>query len=169
MRDPTVLVLMGVSGCGKSTVGRLLARRVGCAFHDADNQHSAMAVAKMRRGTPLDDRDRAAWLTALRRLVARHVRSRVPAVLACSALKERYRQRLRVKPGAVGFVHLEISPATAARRLRRRRGHFFPAALIPSQFAALEPPRDALRLPAVSPPARLAARIARRWRRHASS
>jgi gluconokinase len=164
-----VLVLMGVAGCGKTTVGRLLARRVGCAFHDADDHHPAANVAKMRRGVPLGERDRAPWLSALRRLVASHAREGSPAVLACSALKERHRRRLRARRGAACFVQLRISPAAAARRLRRRRGHYFGAALVASQFAALEPPRGALVLPAASPPRRLAAQAARWWRGGASS
>ncbi len=164
---PSVLILMGVAGCGKSTVGRLLARRVGAAFHDADDHHPAPNVAKMRQGLPLSDRDRAPWLAALRRLIVSHPQSDAPLVLACSALRERYRRRLGAPPRAVRFVHLTISPVAAARRLRRRHGHYFSAALLPSQFAALETPRRALVLTATQPPARLAARIARWWRRGA--
>lgn len=163
---PALLVLMGVSGCGKSTVGRLLARRARCAFHDADDHHPRASVAKMRRGIPLTDRDRAPWLATLRRLVLAHVRGNSRAVLACSALKERYRRRLRsgAPRGSVGFVHLVVGRGVAARRLRRRRGHFFRASLVPSQFAALEVPRDALAVRAAGPPDRIAARLERWWR-----
>lgn len=158
---------MGVAGCGKTTVGRLLARRARCAFLDADDHHPRDNIAKMRRGIPLTDRDRAPWLTALRRLVVAQARKGIPTVLACSALRERYRRRLCPSPGSMRFAHLVVTPALAARRLRRRRDHYFRASLVESQFAALERPRSALALRASLPAARLAEQLERWWGRGA--
>jgi gluconokinase len=146
-RCPPVIVVMGVTGAGKTTVGRALAESLGRAFVDADDFHPAASVEKMRRGTPLTDADRAPWLAALAAVVARHLADGEPAVLACSALKRAYRDALRppaAAPDAVAFVHLEVSPAVAARRLAQRLGHFMPEALVASQFATLEPLSEAL-------------------------
>ena len=136
------MVVMGVSGSGKSTVGRALADRLGWAFVDGDDVHPAANVAKLRRGVPLDDADRAPWLDRLHEIVVETVAAGDDLVLVCSALKRRYRDRLRrgQPPGAVRFVHLDVDRATLLDRLRRRRGHFMPPSLLDSQLADLEAP-----------------------------
>jgi gluconokinase len=147
---------MGVTGAGKTTVGRALAAALGWAFFDADDFHPPANVDRMRRGVPLTDEDRAPWLAALRALLARRLAEGAPMVLACSALKQRYREAL-VPPdapaGAVRFVHLDAARTLVARRLEQRRDHFMPATLVDSQLAALEEPEEgeALRLDAAQP------------------
>lgn len=158
---PVVLVVMGVAGAGKTTVGRALASALAWEFHDADDFHTAASVARMRRGTPLTDADRAPWLAALGAFVAARVAAGAPAVLACSALREHYRAAL-VPDGAeaaVAFVLLDIVPALARARLRSRRGHFMPPSLVASQFRALEPPATALRVDAALPVPEIVARV----------
>lgn len=135
---------MGVSGAGKTTVGRALARDLCWRFVDADDFHPAANVAKMERGEPLDDRDREPWLTRLAELLREHIARGESLVLACSALKASHRARLRVDPVAVRFVHLRATVELLRERLAGRRGHFFDPALLQSQLDALEPPEDAL-------------------------
>lgn len=135
-REITRMVLMGVSGCGKSTVGRALSERTGVPYLDGDDLHPPENIAKMERGEPLDDADRDPWL----RLVGRALRD-VPVIVGCSALKRRYRDILRDQAGRVLFVHLSGSPELIAGRMGARTGHFMPPALLASQFAALEPPQ----------------------------
>jgi gluconokinase len=140
----TAVVVMGVSGSGKTTVGKKLAQDRGMTFCDADDFHPPANVEKMRRGVPLDDEDRAGWLRALRaRLDAALVR-REPIVLACSALKENYRRALGIPHPAVRLVYLRVTRELAASRLATRKGHFMPASLVPTQFEDLEPPADAI-------------------------
>jgi gluconokinase len=144
-RCPGVIVVMGVAGAGKTTVGRTLADALGRAFHDADDFHPAANVARMRAGIPLTDADRVPWLDALRALVGRCLTQGTAAVLACSALRQAYRDAL-VPAGAadaVHFVFLDVPPATAARRLSARTNHYMPASLLESQFATLEQPTEA--------------------------
>ena len=164
-RCPGVIVVMGVAGAGKTTVGRALADALGRAFHDADDFHPAANVARMRTGIPLTEADRAPWLDALRALIGRCLTEGTPAVLACSALRQAYRDAL-VPPDAaeaVPFVHLDVAPATAARRLAARTHHSMPASLLESQFATLEVPTEAshaaLRLDAEWPVDALVARV----------
>ncbi|HZI18350.1 MAG TPA: gluconokinase [Pyrinomonadaceae bacterium] len=134
-----VVVLMGVAGSGKTTVGRLLAAELGWPFYDADDFHSRASVEKMGRGVPLDEADRRPWLEALRELVRGCLERGEDAVLACSALKESYRRLLLAGEG-VRLVHLKGDPALIRERLRGRRGHFMPPELLDSQLAALEEP-----------------------------
>jgi gluconokinase len=134
---------MGVSGAGKTTVGKLLAAQLPCAFADADDYHSPANVQKMSAGIPLTDADRAPWLEALRRLIACWIAGGETAVLACSALKEKYREHLNLG-GEVCFVYLKVSPAALRDRLRRRRGHFMTEAMLDSQIADLEEPAHAI-------------------------
>ncbi|MGB6008320.1 gluconokinase [Castellaniella sp.] len=135
------VVVMGVSGSGKSTVGEILARRHGWMFIEGDTFHSAQNHAKMRSGIPLTDEDRLSWLEALGRELARHATHGV--VLSCSALKRAYRQSLRAHVPDLMFIWLEVGREAAAQRVAGRgASHFFPASLIDSQFAALEPPHD---------------------------
>lgn len=131
---------MGVTGAGKTTVGLALAARLGWRFADADDFHSAANVEKMRAGMPLTDSDREAWLDALAGVVAECERRGESLVLACSALKQRYRERLHAATPAVLFVYLRISRELAGTRVRDRQGHFMPKTLVGSQFEALEEP-----------------------------
>jgi gluconokinase len=143
---------MGVAGSGKTTIGSALAKATGWRFIDADDFHSAAAVAKMHAGVPLTDEDRAAWLAALHDLVARALDRREHAILACSALKSRYRQTLRGDLHGVRFVYLTADAQTLARRLADRRDHFVGPSLLSSQLADLEEPADALAIDATRPP-----------------
>jgi gluconokinase len=145
-----VVVLMGVAGSGKTTVGRLLARELGWPFYDADDFHPAENLEKMRSGVPLSDEDRAPWLLALRALLAEEARGR-HAVLACSALKRSFREALS-EGNDVRFVYLKGSPELIARRLAQRQGHFFRPELLASQLGALETPRDVLEADITLPP-----------------
>ncbi len=156
-----VVIVMGVSGCGKTTVGRVLADRLGCAFLDADDFHPPENVAKMRGGVALDDHDRAGWLDRLRAEIERHLAAGTSAVLACSALRERYRARLRHEGEPVHLAYLRGDFETIARRLEARAGHYMPAALLCSQFETLEEPaHGAIVVPVALPPAEAAERIA---------
>ena len=146
-----VVILMGVSGSGKTTVGRLLAERTGATFYDADDFHTPANVEKMRAGVPLTDEDRRPWLDALRALVASCLERGERAVLACSALKEKYRERLRVD-GRVRFVYLEGDYELIEQRLKNRRGHFMKREMLKSQFETLEEPRRAVRVDAAASP-----------------
>lgn len=137
------IVIMGVSGCGKSTVGALLAERLGWDFADADDFHPPANRAKMAAGKPLDDADREPWLETLADLLARRLSENRPVVLACSALKSAYRDKLAVAP-SVRFVFLSGPRELIARRLAARTDHFMPAALLDSQLASLETPHDAV-------------------------
>jgi len=134
MRAP--IVVMGVSGSGKSTVGAAVAQRLRVPFADADDLHPPANIAKMTAGQPLDDDDRYPWLEAIGEWLAGHPGG---AVMSASALKRKYRDQLRRHCPAVEFVHLSGSPELIAARQASRPGHFMPAALMASQFATLEP------------------------------
>jgi gluconokinase len=138
-----VIVLMGVSGSGKTTVGKLLATTLNCAFADADDFHSSANVEKMRTGIPLTDADREPWLQSLHNLIAGWIAAAKPGVLACSALKQSYRERLQIS-SEVKIVYLRVSPGLLHERLRRRTGHYMSEAMLASQLATLEEPHDAL-------------------------
>ena len=131
---------MGVAGAGKTTVGHLLARELEFQFVEGDAYHSAANVAKMRAGTPLDDPDREPWLAALAGAIAVWIDQRRDVVLACSALRRSYRERLAGGCDEVNFVYLRGARVLIRRRLATRHGHYMPAALLDSQFAALEEP-----------------------------
>jgi gluconokinase len=130
------IVVMGVSGSGKSTVGAALAQRLGVPFADADDFHPPANIAKMTAGQPLDDDDRYPWLEAIGEWLARHPHG---GVMSASALKRKYRDQLRRRSPATEFVHLSGSPEVIAARQASRPGHFMPASLMASQFATLEP------------------------------
>ena len=133
---------MGVSGCGKSTVGALLAQRLHCEFLEGDGLHPARNVARMAAGVALTDDDRHDWLQALaQHLKAAHDANRC-LVVSCSALKRSYRDRLRSASAGLAFVHLHGSPALLAQRLAARTGHYMPASLLASQLATLEAPAE---------------------------
>ena len=135
-----IVVICGVAGVGKTTIGQLLARELGWEFYDADDFHPAANVEKMKTGIPLTDEDRRPWLDRLRQLVKRCLAAHENAVVACSALKRAYRERLRVNE-EVRFVFLRASRAQVAEQAQRRRGHFMPATLLDSQFTDLEEPQ----------------------------
>ncbi|MFD9357007.1 gluconokinase [Streptomyces sp. NPDC060031] len=136
---PPVVVVMGVSGAGKSTVGRLLADRLAVPFAEADDFHSAANRAKMAAGRPLDDEDRRPWLLSLADWIREATASGRGGVMACSALKREYRDLFRRAGAGVLFLYLALDRASAAQRVDGRRGHFMPALLVDSQYATLEP------------------------------
>lgn len=136
--ENTSLVVMGVAGCGKSSLGQLCARTLGVPLLEGDDFHSASNVAKMRGGIALSDDDRAAWLDSLARQLQAHAGG---VVLTCSALKLRYRDRLRAAVPGLRFVFLELTQAQASERVAARPAHLFPVSLVASQFEALEDPR----------------------------
>jgi gluconokinase len=141
-----IVVLMGVTGSGKSTVGRVLAEQLGWTFCDADDYHPAANVEKMHRGIPLTDEDRRPWLERLSRLIDEAAGRGEDMVLACSALKHSYQDYLRHHGDAVRYVCLCGSEELIARRLAARRGHFMDPSLLSSQLEILEPPADAIRV-----------------------
>ncbi|MEV0849050.1 gluconokinase [Streptomyces sp. NPDC049954] len=137
MRTPHVVVVMGVAGTGKTTIGPLLAERLGVPYAEGDDFHPPANIAKMSAGTPLEDADRWPWLDAIGRWA--HSRAGLGGVVSSSALKRSYRDRLRAEaPGAV-FVHLTGDRALIESRMSHRQGHFMPAKLLDSQFATLQP------------------------------
>ncbi|WP_375738704.1 gluconokinase, GntK/IdnK-type [Pseudomonas boanensis] len=136
------LVIMGVCGCGKSSVSQALCQRSGAAPIEGDAFHPPENIRKMSEGVPLSDDDRDGWLNLLCDELRRAFEAGQRPVLTCSALKLRYRERLRNAVPGVGFVFLELTPEVATGRVAHRPGHFMPATLIDSQFEALEPPLD---------------------------
>jgi carbohydrate kinase (thermoresistant glucokinase family) len=140
MSASTLLVVMGVSGAGKTTVGELVARRLGWAFVDGDDLQPETNIDKMRGGVPLTDADRAPWLKAIGAWMDARIKAAQPGVVACSALKRAYRDTLRAGRPQVRIVYLRGSEDEIARRLARRTGHFWPANLLASQLDALEEP-----------------------------
>ena len=156
-----VIVVMGVAGAGKTTVGRALADALGWSFIEADDYHSAENVALMRRGIALSDEDRMPWLAAVRGAIAATLARSGRAVVACSALKHAYRVALAAANAtqSVRFVFLDASEDLVRERLAARRGHYAGAALVESQLATLERPRDAIRLNAADTPAALVAEV----------
>jgi gluconokinase len=147
-----VIVLMGVSGSGKTTVGERLARALGGEFAEGDAYHPPGNVEKMRSGIPLDDADRQPWLESLSAEIGTWLDAGRNVVLASSALKQRYRDILKAGREGVRFVYLRGSEPLIRERLRRRRGHYMPASLLASQFAALEEPKDAITVDIDRPP-----------------
>lgn len=135
---PPCMVLMGVAGCGKSSVGAALATRIGAVYFDGDDLHPAENIAKMSKGIPLDDADRWPWLTRVGEALAAGTG---PTIIGCSALKRAYRTHIARTAGEpVTFIHLAGTRAVIEKRMKERQGHFMPPALLDSQFAALEPP-----------------------------
>ncbi|MFF3348668.1 gluconokinase [Streptomyces sp. NPDC002779] len=137
MRTPYVVVVMGVAGTGKTTIGPLIAARLGVPYAEGDDFHPQANIAKMSAGTPLDDADRWPWLDAIGAWA--HKRTGLGGVVSSSALKRSYRDRLRAAAPGVVFVHLAGSRELIEDRMRQRKGHFMPTALLDSQFATLQP------------------------------
>jgi gluconokinase len=157
-----VLVVMGVSGSGKTTVARQLAERLGWAFAEADDFHPPANIAKMEAGTPLVDADRWPWLEAIRDWACERAAAGEDAVVTCSALRRAYRDVLRGASARVRFVHLEGTRALLEERVGHRTGHFMPASLLDSQLATLEPlgdDEDGVVVPVSKPPAEVVEQV----------
>ncbi|NJL45456.1 MAG: gluconokinase [Leptolyngbyaceae cyanobacterium SM2_3_12] len=147
-----IIIVMGVSGVGKTTIGTLLAQQLAVPFYDGDNFHSAANIAKMRQSLPLTDDDRALWLAALGDFIQNLVNSQQSAVIACSALKAAYRQQLGRGDSHIQFVYLKGDYDLIQGRLNQRQGHFMAPTLLASQFATLEEPEDSLVVDVAAPP-----------------
>jgi len=152
------IILTGVAGSGKTTIGKFLAEELGWRFYEGDEFHPSANIEKMRRGEALTDEDRQPWLEALRLVIETALKNDQRGVLACSALKESYRTRLRVNEQVI-FVHLSAAPDVIQHRLEQRQGHFMNPSLLESQFATLETPQIALMLDASLPPAALVQQV----------
>ena len=155
-----IVVIMGVTGSGKTTVGTVLAQQLGWEFADADDFHSPANVAKMKAGIPLDDADRAPWLASLRQAIEQWIAKRQNVVLACSALKKNYRDELAVDR-EVRFVYLKGSYDLIYQRLKQRHGHFASEKILAGQFADLQEPDDAFTVEIDQPVEEIVAEIRR--------
>ncbi len=154
-----IIVLMGVAGSGKTTIGTRLAKTLGWSFFDADDFHSSANIEKMRRGTPLTEQDRQPWLRMLRERIAQWLDEDLDVVLACSALKEFYREQLLVDPSRVRLVYLKGPYALIQKRLIQRKRHFMPETLLASQFDQLEVPEDIVTIDITPRPQEIVRRI----------
>jgi gluconokinase len=153
-----IVIIMGTTGAGKTTVGSLLASQLGWQFADADSFHPPANIDKMSRGIPLDDADRAPWLAALRRAEEKWLDEKRSMVLACSALKQSYRDELRVSP-EVKFIYLKGNYELFSERIHERHGHFAGELILAGQFRDLEEPRDAVIVDARLNPPEIVAEI----------
>lgn len=160
---PRLILIMGVAGSGKTTVGRTLAEALGWEYHEADDFHSAANKDKMGRGIPLTDADRAPWLAAIRAAMESCLAAGRPAVFTCSALKAQYRDVLLGGLARVGLVHLTGDPALLLSRLQGRAGHYMKPEMLASQLATLEPPAGALTLDVANSPSDLVAAIRQKF------
>jgi gluconokinase len=142
-----IILITGVTGSGKSTIGRFLAAQLQWKFYEGDDFHSSVNIEKLKRGAPLDDEDRLPWLTAIRDTIRAAIDRGENAVIACSALKESYRRMLRINAEVV-LIHLRATAELIDGRLKHRTGHFMNPALIQSQFETLEQPEAALQIDA---------------------
>jgi gluconokinase len=154
-----IIILMGVSGSGKTTIGKRLARALGWPFYDGDQFHPPANVVKMQQGMPLTDEDRWPWLHAMQAHIETWVQQGMSAVLACSALKQAYREHLVMDEAEVKLVYLKGDYDLIHERLAQRRGHFMPPGLLASQFAALEEPERSVVVDIVHPPETIVALI----------
>lgn len=152
---PTVIIIMGVAGSGKTTVGEVLSTQLGWKFADADSFHPEINVRKMGQGLPLTDIDRGPWLLSLRDAIAQWIAQEQPTILACSALKNAYRCELQIDPEKVRLVYLKASIELVSERLQHRQGHFMKAKMLQSQFLTLEEPTDVPLIDAAKPPAEI--------------
>jgi carbohydrate kinase (thermoresistant glucokinase family) len=161
LRDPVVILVMGVSGSGKTTIGRQLAQALHWEFADADDFHPPSNIAKMSVGTPLNDDDRAPWLAAIRAQIDRTLARSESVVVTCSALKESYRRTLIGDSARVRLVYLKGSFELLLERLKQRKGHFMKPEMLQSQRAALEPPEHALTIDITGSPEEIVTQIRR--------
>ena len=161
--NPRVVLVMGVSGSGKSTIGKALADRLGWAFADADDYHLPANREKLSRGEALSDEDRKPWLEQLHELMAQHVRDHQPLVLACSALKAKYRDWLVGDLGGIEVVFLQGDYQVIAERMHTRE-HFMPVSLLESQLATLEPPANAITVNITQPVETITLELARHFK-----
>ncbi|MBE1531054.1 gluconokinase [Actinomadura algeriensis] len=162
VKPPEIILIGGVSGSGKTTVGTLLAERLGWDYAEADDFHSPENIAKMRAGTPLTDADRMPWLRAIGDWMDGRIRAGKPGVVTCSALKRVYRDVLLDGRASARLVLLDGDRDTIAARMRERKGHFFKAELLDSQFADYErptPDEDTITVPVTGTPEEIVARI----------
>jgi gluconokinase len=159
--SPRILLLMGVAGSGKTTIGRRLATELGWPYHEADDFHSAANKDKMGRGIPLDDYDRAPWLASIRAALDDALAAGQSAVFTCSGLKDKYRRVLLDGAPGVTLVYLACDLETSLARVGRRQSHYMKADMVQSQFAALEVPADALTLDTRLSPEKIVAEIRR--------
>jgi len=156
-----IILIMGVAGSGKTTIGRRLATELGWPYHEADDYHSAANKDKMGRGLPLDDYDRAPWLAAIRAALDESLAAGRSAVFTCSGLKEKYRRVLMDGAPGVLLAYLATDLETSLARVGRRKGHYMKAEMVQSQFEALEVPTDALTIDTRLPPDKILAEIRR--------
>lgn len=163
MKQSLAIVIMGVAGCGKSTVGVKLARELGWDFKDADDFHPPANVAKMAAGIPLNDEDRAPWLLAIRQHLEAALQRGESVVVTCSALKERYRAVVVCDPERVKLVYLQGDYALLLQRISQREGHFMKDTMLKSQFEALEPPTTAFTVSVALSPEEIVSRIRREF------
>jgi len=161
MTGTKIILLMGVAGSGKTTIGRRLAAQLGWPYHEADDYHSAANKDEMGRGLPLDDYDRAPWLASIRAAMDDCLAAGHSAVFTCSGLKDKYRRVLQDGAPGISLVYLACDLETSLARVGRRQGHYMKADLVQSQFAALEAPADALTLDTRLPPEKIIAEIKR--------
>ena len=158
-----VVLLMGVAGSGKTLIGGMLARALNCGFADADEFHPAKNIQKMSQGIPLTDADREPWLQAMRAAIDNWIKSGQSAILGCSALKQRYRDRLVASP-EVKVVYLKGDPDLIHRRLLERQGHYMKAEMLASQFTDLEEPSEAMIIDISRTPDQIVSEILERLR-----
>jgi carbohydrate kinase (thermoresistant glucokinase family) len=144
MSDPKVIILMGVSGSGKTSVGKALSDILGLSFHDGDDYHPEANIVKMAASQPLEDDDRLPWLAALHNLIHKHIQEETSLILACSALKRKYRCQLREGNPGIIFVYLHGDFDLIYKRMALRSSHYMQARMLQSQFEALEEPRNAI-------------------------
>ncbi len=156
-----VVIIMGATGAGKTTIGTMLAARLKWEFADADNFHPPANIEKMSRGIPLTDADRAPWLEAMRKAILEWIAAGKNVVLACSALKRAYREELRPSP-EVKIIYLKGNYALFAERIHHRHGHFAGEGILAGQFADLEEPDDAITIDAAKSPEEIVAEIGKR-------
>lgn len=163
-KEKPIFYIMGVSGCGKTTIGKLLSKELSIPFFDGDDYHSASNVAKMASGTPLTDADRLDWLKALNTLAKKEVGNK-GAIIACSALKEYYRDLLCAGlEEAVVWVFLKGTFEQISKRLEKRSGHYMPSSLLKSQFSTLEIPEDAIAVSITPAPPTIVAQIIEQYK-----
>jgi gluconokinase len=156
-----VVIIMGTTGAGKTTIGTMLAAQLNWEFADADTFHPRANIEKMSHGTPLDDADRVPWLEAMRKAILEWIAAGKNVVLACSALKRAYRDELRPSP-EVRIIYLKGDYTLLAERIRQRRGHFAGEGILAGQFADLEEPTDAITIDAAKSPEQIVAEIRKR-------